>query len=188
MFLQSARQILGQAAQASQLARRAARGEVGGLSLGFVCLATSSILTRLVREFRVKYPGIELTLREMSPVTQMKALAGGDIQLGYTRRFDDPAGAFNFLEIFHDRYLVAPCPMVHPLAARRRVSLAQPGRRGLHRLQARRHAGLLQSGLRRVPQAGFSPRIVSEPDLLQTILILVDAAWASPSCRAASPT
>jgi DNA-binding transcriptional LysR family regulator len=177
VFLQSSRRILSEANQATRAAQRAAKGEVGRLTLGFVCLATSSILTKLVRDYRQKFPGIDLTLREMTPTSQVKALVSGEIHLGYTRRFD---------EIFHDRYLVA-VPERHPLAKSKSVSLSQLETENFIIFKRPDTPSFYNQVFSACLKAGFSPTVVSEPDLLQTILILVDAEVGIsivPSCVA----
>src|SRR5246127_2977948 len=54
---------LAQAELVIETARRAARGEIGRLSIGFLGSATSAFLPSLLRKFKATYPGVKLTLK-----------------------------------------------------------------------------------------------------------------------------
>jgi DNA-binding transcriptional LysR family regulator len=77
--------VSAQAELAIETARRAAKGEIGRLSIGFLGSATSAFLPELVRKFKVKYPGVKLTLQELTPVQQDPAFEKGEIDIGFTR-------------------------------------------------------------------------------------------------------
>ena len=62
-LLQEARQILARLDQAVLMTRRAGRGEIGELAIGFISVADYNILPSLLREFRRRYPLVNLTLR-----------------------------------------------------------------------------------------------------------------------------
>ena len=70
VFLREANEILTHADRSVELARGAARGEIGSLSVGFLGSATSFFLPRIIREYRRRFPGVRLTLREMAPAPQ----------------------------------------------------------------------------------------------------------------------
>src|SRR6478672_9779054 len=74
VFLEEARRTLAQAEHAAQAARRAGRGEVGRLAIGFVGSATYEVLPLVLREFRRRFPGVELSLQEMTTLEQTRAL------------------------------------------------------------------------------------------------------------------
>src|ERR1700747_3196002 len=57
MFHAEAVRTLAHAELSIETARRAARGEIGRLSIGFLGSATSAFLPELVRKFKAKYPG-----------------------------------------------------------------------------------------------------------------------------------
>jgi DNA-binding transcriptional LysR family regulator len=66
VFHAEAVRTLAQAELAIETARRAARGEIGRLSIGFLGSATSAFLPELVRKFKATYPGVKLTLQELT--------------------------------------------------------------------------------------------------------------------------
>jgi DNA-binding transcriptional LysR family regulator len=84
VFLEEARQILAQAAQATDLARAAAAGRRGRLVIGNVGPVTSSFMPASLTEFRRRYPEVAVTLMEIEPGEQISALESGTIQVGFT--------------------------------------------------------------------------------------------------------
>ena len=79
MFYAEAVRTLAQAELAIETARRAARGEIGRLSIGFLGSATSAFLAELVRKFKATYPGVKLTMEELTPVHQDAAFEKEEI-------------------------------------------------------------------------------------------------------------
>lgn len=85
-FLREAEQILAHANEAAQLARRAERGEVGSLGIGFFGTASAPFLPRLVCSYRRKFPDVQLRLYELTPDQQLAAFDDGRIDVGFTRK------------------------------------------------------------------------------------------------------
>lgn len=183
-FIIYARRILSEANEASDVAKRASRGEVGSLTLAFSCVASAAILTRLVRKYRKAFPKVQLRLHEMTPAVQFDALASGKIQIAYTRRFEDPLKSYDFLDVFQDRYLVA-LPDGHPFARKKEIALSMLANEDFILFNRSDTPNFYNQVFTSCLQAGFSPHVVSEADVLQTILIMIDAgAGVSviPSC------
>ena len=85
IFYREAVQALARVDSAVQTAKRAANGEIGELSIGFLGSATSPFLPELVRTFKAQHPGVTLTLQELTPLQQDAAFEKGLIDLGFTR-------------------------------------------------------------------------------------------------------
>ncbi len=171
IFLEGARRTLAQADAALGDARRAARGEIGPLSLGFVGSATYAVLPRLLRAFRAAYPDVELHLQSLTSREQVASLRERRIDVGLLRPpVDDPSLA---LRMIVREPLLAVLPEAHPLAGRERVPLAALAcepfilyRRASGPATYDRIVGVCL-------QAGFSPTIVQETDEMQTMAGLV---------------
>ena len=85
-FLPEAERTLAKAARAVEVGRRAARGELGRVEIGYVASAAfSGVLTRTLAQCAA--PGSELTVavRELETPAQLKALAAGNIDIGLLR-------------------------------------------------------------------------------------------------------
>jgi DNA-binding transcriptional LysR family regulator len=81
-LLPEVQRILQQAAALPDLARRAASGASGLLSLSFISSADYSILPPLLQRFRARYPQVQIELREATTDIQLEDLMQGKIDAG----------------------------------------------------------------------------------------------------------
>jgi len=174
-FLHEAEQILTHADEAGQIARRAARGETGSLGIGFFGSASSPFLPSLVQSYRKNFPDVQLQLYEMTPDQQLAAFDDGRIDLGFSRKLPpDRRAEFEEENVYIDKLGIA-LSSIHRLARQKVVhlkSLAAEPFVQFHRKGARTLFDEVISVCRR---AGFSPRIVNEPDFMATVLTLVQS-------------
>jgi DNA-binding transcriptional LysR family regulator len=84
-FLPEAKRILKLAESASQTARRIAMGKTGSLKVGFTAAAAYGFLPELIAAYRVQFPEIDFSLKEMVSGDQLEALASGQIDAGLLR-------------------------------------------------------------------------------------------------------
>ncbi|SRR6266404_1517891 len=84
IFAEEARSLVKQADAALEQGRRAARGEIGKLSIGFG-FSTVTLVPRVISEFRKLHPSVEVELRDMSTANQLEALRRGRIDVGFAR-------------------------------------------------------------------------------------------------------
>ena len=121
IFLVEALRALRQIETAAAMARRAATGQVGRLTIGYVETAPFAVLPPIVLAFHQAYPEVHLDLREMITSDQVEALRTGRIDIGLLRpMWDDPSLASFVLQ--SEPYLVA-LPTAHRLAALASVAL-----------------------------------------------------------------
>lgn len=174
LFYAEAVRTLEQADLAINTAKRAAKGEIGKLSIGFIGSATYMFLPELVRKFKAQHPGVKLILLELSPLDQDIALDNGLIDIGFTRAVRVEKGkTFASICLYRD-------PMLAVLPASRRVrtksvrvaDLAQERFVLFHREAA---SGLYDMVIGMCNDAGFSPTVEYESDRAQTVLSLVEA-------------
>jgi DNA-binding transcriptional LysR family regulator len=174
-FLGEAESILQRSDEAKRKAQRAARGEVGVLRIGFMAPATAPILPPLVHAYRRKYPDVELQLHHMNPDAQLAAFADGTLDLGLSRPLPpDPLSCFEEEMIYTD-YLGAVLPPKHPLGKERRIKLEKLASEPFvlfHRVGA---PVLFDEAVAMCCQAGFSPQIRHQPDLITTVFVLVES-------------
>jgi DNA-binding transcriptional LysR family regulator len=162
--------------QAVHRARRAARGEVGELTLGMVTSAAlEDTLPRLLRAYRQRYPSVAITLRELSTGEQLAALREGRIDLGFLRPPVHEPGIV--LTTLVREPLVAVLPAAHPLARRRRIPLKALAAEPFIMIPRQHGLGILDLVTGACLQAGFTPRIAQEARELQTVVGLVAAGF-----------
>ncbi len=123
-FLIEARETLKQAAHAEQVGRRAARGDTGSISIGYVLSAgCGGLVSSALSNFRKMHPHISFQLAWMQTVAQFKALIDGSLDIGFARTpYRFPTGLTGFTVDRQPFYLVLP--EQHPLAARKQITPA----------------------------------------------------------------
>ena len=173
-LLQEARQILARVEQAVLVTRRAGRGEIGELAVGFISVADYNVLPVVLREFRRKFPLVNLTLREATTDAQIRDLIAGRLDVGFLLPPVTEA-ALESVSILREP-LIAALPEKHSLAKK-------PGKLALEKLKdepfilfPRPNApGLYDDVVSCCKAAGFSPRVEQEAIQMQTIISLVSA-------------
>jgi len=121
-FLEHARGVLRLAADGRRVARLAAQGEVGHVSLGFTVAAAFELLPALLRDFRSVNPGVSLQLKEMVSSAQLAQLEQGLLDACLARPIPAAQG-YAQLTMARDT-LVAALPAAHPLAQREALDIA----------------------------------------------------------------
>ncbi|SFA78570.1 LysR family transcriptional regulator [Azotobacter beijerinckii] len=175
LFLPEARQVLAQLEQAVDVARRAQRGELGELKVGFTASAPfTSTIPRAIRAFRQACPEVHLDLRELSSRGVAEAVREGRLQVGMLRPLAPLPEELVALELFAEP-LVAVLPVDHPLAGAREegVRLAALGEEPFVFFPRTFGTGLYDQLLGLARAAGFSPRIVQEASEAMTLIGLV---------------
>jgi DNA-binding transcriptional LysR family regulator len=121
-FLLEARIALQQFDKAALVGRRAGRGEVGTLALGYVMAAvTTGVLPSAMREFLTARPDVAFQLERLETFPQMDAIAQGRLDLGITRAMQRyPSGLTGF--VFHTEPYVLAIPEGHRLARRKSIA------------------------------------------------------------------
>ncbi|PNY82940.1 LysR family transcriptional regulator [Deinococcus koreensis] len=172
-FLIGARQTLSLAAQSVERARRAARGEVGRLTVGFVSGLAFGGLPEIVRRFRELYPNVSVDLRELTAQEQESALRGEAIDVGLMLLpVRDPA--FDSRALWRQP-LVAALPAEHPLARRRKLRIGDLAHEPFVFFPRQIRATYFDQVMRWCAAAGFTPHVVQEAIEVPTLLSLVAA-------------
>lgn len=81
-FLERVRHIIRSVSQSSELARRAARGDVGRIEIGYDPAASIMLLPRLVRAFSRLHPSVDVRLQPMRAGQLAAALVGNAVEVG----------------------------------------------------------------------------------------------------------
>lgn len=178
-FLEEARAVLAQADRAVEVARRAQRGEIGEIRIGFTASAPfTTAIPQAIFAFRQAYPDVHLELQEMSTRQQVEGLAERRVHVGFLRNMAFPPMPAEVMvrELFRD-------PLVAVLRADHPAARAAPAPIPLVELAEElfvcypRSAGtsLYDQLISLCRQAGFSPRLGQEAREPSTIMGLVAA-------------
>lgn len=173
VFLKETRAILTRTEQAVELARRADRGEVGRIGVGFVASATYAVLPDVLHRFRVQHPDVELLLDELTAAEQMNALREGRIDVGFARPFIEDTQIM-VESVAREPFIVA-LPEGHPKATEDDLSL--PGLVGEPFIvfPAEPKPSYADTVWALCAGAGFAPQAAQEVHEMQTALGLVAA-------------
>lgn len=175
-FLEKAYSVLEGVGEAERAAIRAARGEVGRLSVGFTGYTLYGVLPEAVRAFGTRFPGVGLNVQEGCTRTLTEGLLKGRFDVGLLHPpVAEEAEDALALEIVGSESLIAALPEDHPLSGQAEIPVA-----GLAddpfvvcpRNNGPRHHDAIVAACR---AAGFGPRVVSESGLPQTAVGLVAA-------------
>lgn len=172
-FLPAAREVLARAEAAVEAARRADRGELGALRIGFAGSAIYDMLPLMVRVYRERHPDVRVTLREMNTLEQVEALEMGMLDTGFLRMpVRSPALA---LEVVRREPFIVALPEGHPLAALERIPPRALADEPFILLPRHWQSGFYDEVIAFCRAQGFSPRVVQEATELHTIVGLVMA-------------
>ena len=188
LFLDHARRVLKEVDAARLAARRAAKGEVGLVRIGYTgSVPMLEMFSDLIRTFRAERPDVRLELRHMSTNAQLRAIAALELDVGFLRPCADftPAPPLSLTPIWQDE-LMAFFPSDHVLAS-------GTGPVDLQTLSAHDMvwiAGNVGCGVHDQigalwRDAGLIPHIAQEARELRTVLSLVAAGVGFtilPSC------
>ena len=164
-FLVESRALLAQAERALRVGRRAGRGEIGRIEIGYVASAVfSGLLQDQVRAYRAARPDVMINVKELPMDELPTMLEDGRIDVAFMRMPVALAPSLASQVLVRDRFCVA-LPAEHPLA-----HSAQP----LHS-KAMAHETFVvpeqELGLLEVARRGrFSPRVASSPGGLLAVL------------------
>lgn len=173
VFLMEARKTLSQLQRATNLARRAERGEVGHIVVGYVALATFDILPRMLKRYVEEYPNINVVLREMSSSEQVNALLSREIDVGVLRVSEDTTSVA--MRTVHHVDCVGVVSRMHRLACARCVSLRELSAEPMVATSRASYSEYFDEVIRFCWDSGFSPFIGVEAPGFQAILGFVGA-------------
>ncbi len=174
IFLLEARKTLAAAALAMEAARRSARGEIGTLNIGFFVGGTDAVFPALIRNFRAQFPGVRVSLVEMTPTLQQEALLAGTIDIAFTRALPARQGSELRAQRFYIEPLVAALPAEHPLAGQP-VDMARLAAERFVITQRETSPALFDKVIELCRAAGFSPGIAATSAVASGVLTLVAA-------------
>jgi len=175
-FLLHARRILDGVEEAVAEARRAARGELGELRVGFTSsLPFTDLLPDALNAYRRRFPQVRLQLREMFTPEQFQALVRGELDVGFVRlQAGTPPAGIVLREVARNPLRLV-VNAAHRLAGAAQVHLAELAGEDFISFPA--DVGTDLPGVLRAlcRQAGFEPRIVQTAREATTQIGLVAA-------------
>ena len=119
VFLDEARAVLSAAIKAESRAKSAHDGLTGTLRLGVIASAASSWLSGILRTFRQRYPGVQLSLYDLTSPEQLRRLRANELDAGVLR----PPVTFPELDfsLIEETSHILAAPSEHRLAKKHKI-------------------------------------------------------------------
>jgi DNA-binding transcriptional LysR family regulator len=176
-LLPEAQRLLQQANALPDLARRAASGESGLLTLSFVSTADYSVLPPLLREFREMNPQVHIDLREATTDVQLEDLLQGRIDAGLLipPMTDKARAELEYMTVLSEPLVLAAPQGPRALRGKAAATLKEVADMPLIIFPRRIAPALHDAILGCFRDAGLTPRIGQEAIQMQTIVGLVSA-------------
>jgi DNA-binding transcriptional LysR family regulator len=176
LFLDDARRVLLLSEQAVQTARRAERGEAGELRVGFTfSTPLTPLFATVINRYRQRYPGVTLTLQEMSTLGQIDAIANRKLDLGLLRPPEEAVPDSIEMSVLRRDPLVLVLPIAHALASKEAIAISDLEGQPLVMYPKTAGTGIYPQIFRLCKEAGFTPTIAMEAGEASTIIGLVAA-------------
>jgi DNA-binding transcriptional LysR family regulator len=123
-FQAEANQILIRVDHAVREAQLAAHGMLGSLRIGFISTAAKEIVPGLVREFRETHPDVDLSLRNILTMEQIRMLEADALDVGFLRLPVEGHPEIDLVPV-HSEPFVLVVPSSHRLAMKKEIRLKE---------------------------------------------------------------
>ena len=168
-----ARALLAQAEQALNQARRAGRGELGTLRIGFTpSAAFHPFVTAAIRDYRAGFPEVGLELVEDTTTQLLSRFRSHRLDAAFLRPAEGEADPLQEDLLFEEGMMVA-LPAGHPLAEQQALPITALSAEAFVLYPRRNGRQLYDSIVESCRAAGFSPRIAQEaPQMSSTVTLI----------------
>ncbi len=195
VLLKEAINLINKSAEVIEKTRQAELGIIGGLSIGFLGYTERTFLPGLIRQFKKNYPKIDLQLNQFNHGMLIDALNNDELDVVFTLSFGlENIGGLEKKKISSESIsIVMHCE--HPLAGRESINISELAKERFITISRHESPQGFNKTLLMCATNGFTPNIITQPRMLSTVLLLVDAGMgiailpksleqnASPSLR-----
>jgi DNA-binding transcriptional LysR family regulator len=185
VFLEEARGVLAASLQAEQRARDAEHGLAGALRLGIIAPTANAWLAGILRRFRQQFPGVQLSLFELTSTEQLRRLRTYELDAGLLR----PPVTFPELDfkLVGKSQQVLAVPAGHRLARKRNLEWKDFHNEDLVLIHPNAQHGFYDPFLAECAKAGAKPRPAQYANDVQTKMWLISAGFGIAPTIAAVP-
>ncbi|BAK78081.1 transcriptional regulator, LysR family [Pseudogulbenkiania sp. NH8B] len=176
-FLSDARAILEQVERAKNSVQRFSRGEAGRIRIGFAgATYFQPEVTALIRDYRARYPGVQLLPEQSNTALLVEGLRSGEIDVAFVRPPIGGADGLNTQLLVEEDMLVA-LPAAHRLSRQAALPLSALAEETFILFPRAISPGLYDNLISAFHQAGFSPRLGQEAPQIASIVPMIDAGF-----------
>ena len=175
VFLEEARAVLAASAQAEQRAKDAERGLTGTLRLGLITPLANAWLAGILRSFRRRFPGVQLSPYDLTSAEQLRRLGARELDAGLLRP-PVVSPELDYQLVWESRQVLA-LPAGHRLASKRRLEWRDFHNEDLVVIHPKAQHGFYDAFFAQCAAAGAKPRPVQYANDIQTKMWLVSAGF-----------
>jgi DNA-binding transcriptional LysR family regulator len=173
-LLADVRAGLGRIERGVEVAQRIARGEGGKLYIGYNSTTLYSVMPPIVRQFRERFPQVEVVLRELVSPTLEHQILSEDVDVGIVMSTGATVPGLAYETIYQEPAAVA-LPKSHPLAQRATIALHELADEPFVMYARSAKRQLFDEFIALCHLAGFSPTIAQEAATDAAVIGLVAA-------------
>lgn len=175
VFLDEAQAVLQASARAERLAKEAEHGLAGTLRLGIAAPAAGAWLAGILRRFRQQFPGVQLSLFDLTSTEQLRRLRARELDAGLLR----PPVLFPELDykFIQESRQVLALPAGHRLARKRRLQWLDFDQEDMVLIHPSSQHGFYDAFFAQCAKAGAKPRPVQYVNDAQTKMWLISAGF-----------
>lgn len=177
VFLNEARAMLSKWDEAFQKIKRTATGDLGDLRIGYTGSFVTTILPPLMERFRKKSPDINLHIERWDLQILNEALLDGDLDIAFVIDNDRELSPELSWKRLKEEVLSVVLPARHRLAHRQRIATAELAQEAFIFMPRSVNRTFFDFFMGVCAKAGFTPDLVSQPAILETVLLMVDASF-----------
>jgi DNA-binding transcriptional LysR family regulator len=173
-FLDVARTVVDALSEGLRAAKNSAHGTKDQLAIGFVASAAFDFVPKLARDFKLSYPQIALSLRQLGSEEQIELVGRRELDGAFVRPRQMPK-TFACIPVSRVRFVCAVWS-THHLAKRRQVRISELKDEPFLMLtsEPKTHVSAQIGSI--FEAAGFSPSVVMETNFFHTMIELVSAS------------
>ena len=172
-FKEVAQQTVDQLDYAIKRTKQIHLGEAGEVKIGYTHSIVQTILPRIVKEIRTKFPGVKTVLREMNNTDQYKDLAEGRLDIGFATNIIAPENIKS--KVFFEDVFVVVLPKTHHLLKEKKFDLSALANEPFilpHKIDGSAYVSTVEAICL---DAGFFPNVVHHTASVSSALKLVEA-------------
>lgn len=174
-FLETVQGMPALAEQGKNAARRASRGEVGSLRVGFTASAAfNPVVPSAIRAFRRAYPGVALSLAETNTIPLSQGLRDGILDAAFLRPGDTGSEGLQ-LRLLSEEPMMVVLPSAHPIAVHPEIELAMLKEEPLLLFPRASGSMMFDAIFAACREAGFEPELGQSSPQITSLVNLVAA-------------
>jgi DNA-binding transcriptional LysR family regulator len=174
-FLEDSRAVLALADKAVTNVQKSLRGEIGTLTIGFFVGGTGTFFSAIIREFRGRFPDVQVSVVEMASAMLHQALQAGAIDIAFTRIVQPAHAHLLRSEPFQTEPFYAVMPRNHRLAKQPSILMRELTDEHFVLNDRRYSPAVFDKAIALCAEAGFSPKIAATGSVSSGVIALVEA-------------